>query len=145
MDEKLTIQELENTYIEDLNLLEDWILQYEYLLRISSDLPRLSSEKRTEENKVHGCQSGVWLDLSWKNGRIKVAADSDAMIIRGIISIIVNLFQDRSPEEIVHYQPRFISETNIGRQISTDRFRGIHSVIRTIQDYAKSFLSEETH
>lgn len=139
----MKVEELENTYIDDLNILDDWILQYEYLIQIASDMPRLPREKRRDENKVKGCQSGVWLDLSIENGKIRVNGDSNAMIIRGILSIIVNLLNDRTPEEIVSYQPRFISETNIKKQISTDRFHGIYSVIKTIQNYAQEFCKEK--
>ena len=139
-EEKMTISELEETFIEDLNMLGDWFLQYESLLEISTELPKIPEEKRTAENKVPGCQSGVWLDLNYASGKIFVTADSDALIIRGILSVIVSLLSNRSPEEIVAYVPRFIEETNIKQQISTDRFNGIHSVIRSIQDIAGSYI-----
>lgn len=138
-EEKMTIQELENTYIEDLNMLGDWILQYEYLLRLSSGLTRMEESKKTEENKVKGCQSGVWLELSCADGKVRVQADSDAMIIRGIVSIIVSLLDSRTPAEVAEYRPEFIGKTNIGRQISTDRFRGIHSIICAIQEFAVKY------
>lgn len=136
MDEKLSIVELEDSYMEDLDQLGDWFLQYEYLLAISADMPHVAEEERTEENKVHGCQSGVWLVLSYSEGRVHVRADSEALIVRGIVSIAVSLLDGRTPEEIAAYRPRFVEETNIKRQISTDRFRGIHSVIETIQRFA---------
>jgi cysteine desulfuration protein SufE len=137
MEKILTISQLENTFIEDLNMLDDWFLQYEYLLEISADLPHIPKEQRSEENKVQGCQSGVWLLLSVKDGKIQVQADSDALIIRGILSVIVSLLDKRIPEEIMEYQPRFIEVTNLKVQISTDRFHGIHEVIKNIQDFAE--------
>ncbi|MCU6761462.1 Uncharacterized sufE-like protein ygdK [uncultured Roseburia sp.] len=136
MEEALTITRLEETYMDDLNLLDDWFLQYEYLLEISSDLPHIPKELRTEENKVHGCQSGVWLLLSEDNGRIYVQADSEALIIRGMLAVIVSLLNGRKADEIVCYTPRFIEETNLKTQISTDRFHGIHEVIKNIQNFA---------
>ncbi len=136
MSDVMSIRELEDTYIEDLNLLNDWFLQYEYLLQISSGLPPIPPEKRSESNRVRGCQSGVWLLLHAKDGKIRVCADSDAMIIRGILAVIVSLLDNRSPEEIRAYHPRFIEETCIKEQISTDRFQGIHEVIKKIQDFA---------
>ena len=136
MDEKLSIVELEDSYMEDLDQLGDWFLQYEYLLAISADMPHVAEEERTEENKVHGCQSGVLLVLSYSEGRVHVRADSEALIVRGIVSIAVSLLDGRTPEEIAAYRPRFVEETNIKRQISTDRFRGIHSVVETIQRFA---------
>ncbi len=138
MDETLTISQLEDTYIEDLNMLGDWFLQYEYLLELSSELSTIPEEDRKEENKVHGYQSGVWLDLSVKNGRVSIKADSDALIIRGMLSVITALLNDRTPEEITAYKPRFIAETNLKKQISTDRFQGIHEVIKKIQEFAEA-------
>lgn len=139
-EEIMTIAELEQTFIDDLNMLGDWFLQYEYLLEISTELPKIPEEKRTAENKVPGCQSGVWLDICQKGGKVFVTADSDALIIRGILSVIVSLLNDRTPEEIVAYVPRFIEETNIKQQISTDRFNGIHSVIQSIQKVAEKYV-----
>lgn len=136
MKEELTIAQLEKTYIDDLNMLDDWFLQYEYLLQISADLPRIPEEERLDSNKVKGCQSGVWLLLHAENGCVRVQADSEALIIRGMLAVIVSLLDGRRPKEIAAYKPRFISETNIKEQISTDRFHGIHEVIRKIQDFA---------
>ena len=106
-------------------------------------MPKIPEDKRSESNRVKGCQSGVWLLLDYKDDSIKVQADSDALIIRGILAIVVSLLNERSPEEILAYEPRFIQETNIKNQISTDRFAGIHSVIRTIQDYAAKIAGRE--
>ena len=136
MEETMTIRQLEDTFIEDLNMLEDWFMQYEYLLEISTELTPVPQEQRTEQNKVSGCQSGVWLLLSCENGKVTVLADSDALIIRGILAVIVSLLNERTPEEILAYHPRFIEETNIKKQISTDRFNGINSVIKSIQQFA---------
>jgi len=140
MDDELSIVAVEDSFIDDLNQLEDWFLQYEYLLAISADMPHMAEGERTEQTKVHGCQSGVWLILDYSHGQIHVQADSDALIIRGIISIVVSLLDGRKPEDIVAYTPRFIEETNIKKQISTDRFRGIHSVIQTVQSFASQYL-----
>lgn len=143
MEETLTIQQLEDTYIEDLNMLGDWFMQYEYLLEISAELPKIPEENRSEENKVHGCQSGVWLNLSMEKEKVHVLADSDALIIRGMLAVIVSLLDQRTPQEIISYKPRFLEETNLKQQISTDRFQGINSVITTIQQYAKLHAGEE--
>lgn len=142
MEKTLSISELENTFIEDLNMLDDWFFQYEYLLEISADLPHIPKEKRTEKNRVPGCQSGVWLILSSEKGRVKVLADSDALIIRGILSIIVSVLDGRTSQEIVEYKPRFIEETRLKEQISTDRFQGIQSVIKSIQQFADGLIQE---
>ena len=141
MDERdLSIAEAEQSYIDDLNTLEDWFLQYEYLLRISADLPRIPEERRTEDRRVRGCQSGVWLELEYEDGRVWVRADSEALIIRGILSIAVYLLNGRAPAEITAWEPRYIAETNIRRQITTDRFNGLASVIDTVKAFALANL-----
>ena len=141
MDERdLSIAEAEQSYIDDLNTLEDWFLQYEYLLRISADLPRIPEDRRTEDKRVRGCQSGVWLELEYEDGRVWVRADSEALIIRGILSIAVDLLNGRTAEEIAEYRPRYIAGTNIKKQISTDRFNGLASVIDTVKAYAAERL-----
>jgi len=132
----MTIRELEDTYIEDLNMLGDWFLQYEYLLELASELGKIPDEAKTEENRVKGCQSGVWLLLSEKDGIVHVQADSEALIIRGMLAVIVQLLDGRHCEEAAAYDPRFIKETNLARQISTDRFNGLHAVIDTIREFA---------
>lgn len=139
MDEELSITELENSFIDDLNQLEDWFLQYEYLLAISGDMGNIKDEERTEETMVRGCQAGVWLIVQYSDGIIHVRADSEALIIRGILSIVVSLLDGRTPGEIVTYKPRFIDETNIKEQLSTDRFRNLNSIIGTIQGFASQY------
>ena len=137
MDERnLSIAQAEQSYIDDLNALGDWFLQYEYLLRISADLPRIPPERRTEEKRVKGCQSGVWLELDYTDGAVRVKADSEALIIRGLLSIAVFLLNGRTPAEIAAWEPRYIAETNIKKQITTDRFNGLSSVIGAVKAFA---------
>ena len=137
MDERdLSIARAEQSYIDDLNALGDWFLQYEYLLRISAPLPRIPPERRTEEKRVKGCQSGVWLELAYADGRVRVTADSEALIIRGLLSIAVYLLDGRAPAEIAAWEPRYIAETNIRQQITTDRFNGLSSVIAAVKAFA---------
>ncbi|MGN1001144.1 MAG: SufE family protein [Oscillospiraceae bacterium] len=142
MEENLTLLEMEDSFIRDLNELGDWFLQYEYLLAISGELPHIPAEERTEDRRVQGCQSGVWLKLSCREGRIRVLADSDPLIIRGLLAIIVFTLDGRAPEEVASYEPRFLTATGLQKQISVDRFNGINSVISTIKDFAAGHLRE---
>ena len=143
MDEEMSVSQLEDTFIDDLNSLGDWFLQYEYLLEISADMPRIDPEERTPERKVPGCQSGVWIILEFSDGKIRIRADSEALIVRGIISIYVQLLDGRAPEEVLAFQPRFIEETNVKNQISTDRFHGLKSVLSMIQAFAAEYTKTE--
>lgn len=143
MEENLTLREMEDSFIRDLNELGDWFLQYEYLLAISGELAHIPAEERTEERRVQGCQSGVWLKLSCREGRIRVLADSDPLIIRGLLAIIVFTLDGRTPEEVASYEPRFLTQTELHRQISTDRFRGLNAVVGAIRDFAAACVEEE--
>ena len=139
----MTIYQLEDTYIQDLNDLDDWFLQYEYLLAISADMPRIADNERTPERKVPGCQSGVWLILNYQDGCVHIQADSEALIIRGIVSIYVQLLNGRTPKEILGYTPRFIERTNIRKQVSTDRFRGLNYIFSEIRNFAATCNCQE--
>lgn len=143
MTDNMSVSQVEDTFIEDLNNLGDWFLQYEYLLEISADIPHIESQDRTQERRVPGCQSGVWLILDYVDKKVRIRADSEALIIRGFISIYILILDGRIPEEILSFHPRFIEETNIKNQISVDRFHGLHSIIATIQDFAAKCLEKE--
>ena len=141
----MTIMQLEDTFIEDINSLDDWFFQYEYLLEISADMPRLDPNERTEKNRIPGCQSGVWALFEFSEGRIWIRADSEALIVRGIVSIYVQLLNGRKPKEVLEFRPRFIEQTNIKKQISTDRFHGLHLILERIQAFAVQCINAENH
>lgn len=136
MDSTMTIAELEDTYTEDLSALSDWFLQYEYLIRLAKELTPFDQSLKTDANKVPGCQSGAWLKLREEDGKIYISVESEALIIKGILAVISSLLNGRTAAEICGYNPRFIEQTNIKRQISVDRFNGINSVIKKIKDFA---------
>ena len=133
----MTICEKEQKFIADFNELDDWFLQYEYLIESSCGMPELPESLRTEKNRVPGCQSGVWVEVSRNAGKILIRAHSDALIIRGIMGVLLSLLNGRTPEEIEHYQMRFIKETSLMQQTSTDRFQGISAVLAEIKERIK--------
>ena len=132
----MTIQEHEQCVIHDLNELDDWFLQYQYLLELGGTLEALVPEERTDNNRVRGCQSALWLVMNQQNGRIFVRGDSDALIMKGILAVIISLLNGRSCQEILDYSMCFVEQTTLRAQLSTDRFRGIGSVIGRIQEFA---------
>ena len=138
MDKRKTIEEEEKSFIQDLNTLDDWFLQYEYLLEISSDISRIPDSDRKPEYIIKGCQSAVWVIMKCIDGHLKLKIDSEALIVRGILSIFVYLLDGRPIDEILLYKPQFIEATNIKKQISTDRFNGVNSVYKTILDFARA-------
>lgn len=133
----MTIQQQEVLFIEDLNYLDDWFSQYEYLLTLAAELPPIDPSKKIDSYRIPGCQSGVWLVLEHdSNQQVHVQLDSDSLILKGILALIVMLFDHRADDEILHFHPVFIQKTVLKDQLSTDRFQGVQSVIRIIQAYA---------
>lgn len=135
----------EQRFIDEFNELEDWMFQYEYLLELAGELEKLPGEYRSEAYRVKGCQSGVWLktEIS-ENGCANILADSEALIIKGLVAIPVSLLSGRRVEEILAYEPRFLDETQLHLQISTDRFKGILSVIAEIKRQALNKAKDTT-
>jgi cysteine desulfuration protein SufE len=103
---------------------------------MSTGMDKINENEKTENNLVSGCQSKVWLICELRNGRIFIRADSEALIIKGIVGVIVELFSGRTPQEIIEAEIDFIEKTTIKQQISTDRFQGMKSVIERIKQFA---------
>jgi cysteine desulfuration protein SufE len=131
-----TIREEQNFFISEFNDINDWLFQYECLLEMSTGMDKINENEKTENNLVSGCQSKVWLICELRNGRIFIRADSEALIIKGIVGVIVELFSGRTPQEIIEAEIDFIEKTTIKQQISTDRFQGMKSVIERIKQFA---------
>ncbi len=137
-----TIREEQDEFIRDFNELEDWLIQYSCLLELAADLKPLRENEKTEDNLIHGCQTKLWLAFSCEGGRICVRADSEALIVKGIVAVIVALFDRRTPQEICEAEIDFMEKTPLAQQMSTDRFRGMQIVIRRIKEFA--VVSAET-
>lgn len=138
-----TIHEIESDFIRAYNELEDWMMQYEFLLRIGAELEPYPTFLKDDSHLISGCQSKVWLFLSEKNGRIHILGDSEALIVKGMIAVAIFMFQNQPAEAVADAQVRYIEETTIKNQITVDRFRGLNSVIRSIQNYAKNMVKSE--
>lgn len=133
-----TIAQEEQEFIRDFNELEDWLIQYQALLELTSDMEKLYETERTEETRIHSCQAKLWLVMGYENGKISVRADSESLIVKGIVGVITALFHHRTPEEVRQADITFLDKTNIARQISTDRYKGMQLVISKIKKFADS-------
>ena len=113
------------------------MLQYEFLLQIAAELDPYPEEFKDPAHLVPGCQSKVWIYCRREGERLHIYGDSEALIIKGIIGVAILMFQDQKAEDIQNAEVHYIKETSIREQISTDRFRGVHSVIEQIQNFAE--------
>lgn len=141
---RMSVKEEQEEFIRDFNELEDWMLQYECLLGLTADMDPVAPEEKNRNTLIEGCQAKLWVVLDFKEGRVRVRADSEALIVKGIVAVIVALLDDRTPEEICESELDFLNRTPIRSEISTDRFHGMQRVIERIRGFAAAFLSRST-
>lgn len=135
-----TIREEQDEFVAAYNAVADPLLQYDMLLSLYSDLPRLPPEEKTQENLIRGCVSRVWLACGYEDGRVRLRVESEALIVGGIAGVIVRLLDGRTPGEILEAELDFIRRTPLERELSTDRRRGMGRLISRIRDYARDCL-----
>jgi len=139
----ITIKQAEQEIIEEFSIFTDWLDKYEYLIELGKSLPIISDNGRQENNLIKGCQSRVWLAADYREGRIYFTADSDAIITKGIISLLVRVFSGRTPKEIIEIDLSFIKEIGLQDNLSPSRSNGLVSMIRQIKFYAVAFAANK--
>ena len=132
MDLKKVAEEL----VEDFDLFEDWADKYEYIISLGKDLPKMETEKKIEENVVQGCQSQVWLTAESKEGKVFFEADSDAIITKGIIALLVKVFNGQPAIEIVNNNLLFVDQIGLKEHLSPNRSNGLVAMIKKMKAYA---------
>jgi cysteine desulfuration protein SufE len=132
----MTIPEKQQKIVEAFSFLEDWMDKYEYLIELGKNLPPLEAQSKQDKNLIKGCQSRVWLDVSRENGKLFFKADSDALITKGIISLLVHVFSGHTPGEILDSNMDFIEKIGLKEHLSPTRANGLLSMIQQIQMYA---------
>lgn len=138
MTKTATIAEEQAAIREDFELFDDWRERIEYVLELGKTLAPFPEEHRIDHNKVHGCQSQVWMvaetDISCR--RLRIQADSDAFIVKGLIALLLRLYADRKPEEILANPPDVFEEIGLGKHLSPTRANGLHAMIKRIHQLA---------
>jgi len=135
----MTLLEEERSVVEEFSVLEDWMDKYEYLIELGKSLPMIEESAKTEANLIKGCQSRVWLNSSFSDGKVFFTADSDAIITKGIISLLVRVYNGRTPKEILDSDFSFISEIGLKENLSPTRANGLVSMIKQIKEYALAY------
>ena len=134
----MTLEENKQQIIEDFSLYDEWLDKYEYLIELGKALEPFPEDKKTEDRLIKGCQSRVWLDSELRDGRLYFAADSDAIITKGIISLLIGVYSGRTPEEIAADDFGFVGEIGLKENLSPTRANGLVSMIERIKDIAKN-------
>ena len=136
MQENKSLQEAENEVVDTFSMYEEWLDKYEYLIDLGKNLEAYPEECKTEDKLIKGCQSRVWLDYKVQDGRIYFKADSDAIITKGIISLLISVYSGRTPEEIASSDFGFIEKIGLKENLSPTRANGLASMIATIKAVA---------
>ena|ERR1700759_5032105 len=138
----MTIDEQQDEYIADFEFLENWEQRYEYLIDLGKKLPPLDERYRTGDNIIKGCQSTVWLHAELKEGNVYFSADSNTQIIKGVISMFVNVFSGHTPQEILDTNIYFIEKIGLQSYLSGNRSNGLVAMLKQIKLYALGFQAK---
>ena len=132
----ITLEEAEKDVVETFSMYEEWLDKYEYLIDLGKNLEPYPEEKKTDDRLIKGCQSRVWLDYRMEEGRLYFNADSDAIITKGIISLLIGIYSGRTPQEIAGSDFSFIEKIGLKENLSPTRATGLASMIATIKTAA---------
>ena len=130
---QMTINQIQDQIISEFLPLKEWMDKYQYLIQLGKNHPDMTALKKTETNKIPGCQSKVWLNIQINDNETIMSADSDALITRGILALILKVFNHQPPRDILNSDLYFIRETGLSKNLSPSRANGLESIIRQIK------------
>lgn len=138
----MTIEALQNELIDEFSMFDDWMQRYEYMIELGKSLPLIDQNLKTDDKLIKGCQSKVWLHSEMKDGKIIFTADSDAIITKGIIAVLVRVFSDQKPQAILDANTDFIDEIGLKEHLSPTRANGLVSMIKQMKMYALAYQTQ---
>ncbi|HIS22648.1 MAG TPA: SufE family protein [Candidatus Cryptobacteroides intestinipullorum] len=136
MIQEKTLQDVENEIIDEFSLFDDWLDKYEYLIELGKALKEYPEDRKTDDRLVKGCQSRVWIDFKIQDGKIFFNADSDAIITKGIISLLIRIYSGRTPQEILSSDFSVVEKIGLKENLSPTRANGLVSMIQMIREIA---------
>lgn len=139
MSEVKTIAEIEENIVDDFSLFDSWEEKYEYLIDLGKKLLPLDDKYKLEENIIKGCQSTVWLASEFKDGHVYFKADSDAIIVKGLVSMLIQVLNNKTPEEILDAKMDFINKIGMMKHLAQTRSNGLVSMIKQMKNYALAY------
>ena len=138
----MTIQEKQQEVIDEFSMFDDWMQRYEYMIELGKSLPLIDDKYKIDENLIKGCQSKVWVHAELEGDKLVFTADSDAIITKGIVAILIRVFSDQHPSEIIEADTQFIDEIGLKEHLSPTRANGLVSMIKQLKMYAVAY---QTH
>jgi|TARA_B100000959_G_scaffold219085_1_gene231333 cysteine desulfuration protein SufE len=137
-----TIQEIQTEIVEEFDMFEDWMEKYEYIIELGKTLPIINDKHKIENNLIKGCQSRVWLHADEQDGKMIYSADSDAIITKGIVAILIRVLSNQNAEEIAKVDLSFIDKIGFKEQLSQTRANGLASMIKEMKLYALAYQNK---
>jgi cysteine desulfuration protein SufE len=138
----MTINEIQDELVDDFSLFGDWMEKYEYIIQLGKELPLIDPQYKKEENLIKGCQSKVWLHADYKDGNVFFTADSDAIITKGLVGMVVRVLSGHTPEEITQADLYFVDKVGLKEHLSVTRSNGLVSMIKQMKMYALALRSK---
>ncbi|MEK9609278.1 MAG: SufE family protein [Flavobacteriaceae bacterium] len=136
------IDTIQDEIVEEFSLFEDWMQRYEYMIELGKSLPLIDSQHKTEDNIIKGCQSKVWVHADLSEEKLVFTADSDAIITKGIIAILIRVFSHQHPDAILEADTTFIDKIGLREHLSPNRANGLVSMIKQLKMYAIAFKTQ---
>ena len=137
-----SIETIKNDIISEFLLFEDWMEKYEYIIELGKSIPLIDPKFKVDDNLIKGCQSKVWIHAELKNNNVFFSADSDAIITKGIIAILIRVFSNQEPKNILESDTKFIDKIGLKEHLSPTRANGLFSMIKQIKIYALAFKNK---
>ena len=135
----MTINEIQQEIIEEFSGFEDWMDKYSYLIEIGNEMAPIDPKYKVESNLIRGCQSRVWLHQDFTDGKIIFEAESDALIVKGLVALLLRVYSNRTPKEILESEPRFIDEIGLRQHLSPTRSNGLLAMVKQMKLYALAY------
>ncbi len=138
----MTIKEIQEEIVDEFSMFDDWMERYEYIIELGKSVPIIDEQFKTDDNIIKGCQSKVWLYATLEEGKIEYSADSDAILTKGIVALLLRVFSNHTPQEVLDADTLFIDEIGLKEHLSPTRANGLVSMIKQLKLYAVAYQSK---
>ncbi len=138
----MSIKEIQVEIVDEFSMFEDWMQRYEYMIELGKSLPMIEEQYKTDDNIIKGCQSKVWVHAELQDDKLVFTADSDAIITKGIIAILIRVFSNQKPKDIMDADTQFIDEIGLKEHLSPTRANGLVSMIKQLKMYAIAYQTQ---
>lgn len=135
----MIIKEIQEEIIDEFSMFDDWMERYEYIIEMGKTLPLIDTQYKTDDNLINGCQSKVWLHANSENETLIFTADSDAILTKGIIALLLRVYSNQTPKDILDSEPFFIDKVGLKEHLSPTRANGLVSMVKQLKLYALAF------